>query len=116
MKLRCLMAAHGTGYKIIIPVTENTDSDLVEVAFVHGLRDVADLAPLVGFPLLLIQLLCQCLQFGQGHLERQAVCVAHRCVLQHVLDKEETMTGHYLVRKHHKGEENNNTKNDENRE
>lgn len=60
-------------------------ADLVEVAFVHCLCNVTDLAALVSFPLLFIELLCQCLQFGQGHLQGQTVAMTHRCVLQHVL-------------------------------
>lgn len=60
-------------------------ADLVEVAFVHGLSDVSDLAALVGLPLLFVELLRQRLQLGQGHLQRKTVGVAHRCVLQHVL-------------------------------
>lgn len=59
--------------------------DLVEVALVHGLGDVADLAALVGLSLLLVELLGQRLQLGQGHLQGQTVGVAHWCVLQHVL-------------------------------
>lgn len=63
-------------------------SDLVEVALVHGLRDVPDLAALVGLPLLLVELLRQRLQLGQGHLQGQAVRVANWRVLQHVLAEE----------------------------
>lgn len=63
-------------------------SDLVEVALVHGLGDVPDLAALVGLPLLLVELLRQRLQLGQGHLQGQAVGVANWRVLQHVLAEE----------------------------
>lgn len=68
-------------------------SDLVEVALVHGLRDVPDLAPLVGLPLLLVELLRQRLQLGQGHLQGQAVGVADWRVLQHVLAEESHVSG-----------------------
>lgn len=63
-------------------------SDLIEVALVHGLGDVPDLAALVGLPLLLVELFSQRLQLGQGHLQGQAVGVADWCVLQHVLVEE----------------------------
>lgn len=67
-------------------------SDLVEVALVHGLGDVPDLAALVGLPLLLVELLRQRLQLGQGHLQGQAVGVANWRVLQHVLVEESHVT------------------------
>ena len=62
-------------------------ADLVEVALIHGLCNVADLAALVSFPFLFIELFSQRLQFSQGHLQGQTVCMTHRCVLQHVLMK-----------------------------
>lgn len=75
-------------------------ADLVEVALIHGLCDVTDLAALVSFPLLFVELLCQRLQFSQGHLQGQTVCMTNWCVLQHVLMESHTLHSHPLI--HHK--------------
>lgn len=75
-------------------------ADLVEVALIHGLCDVADLAALVSFPLLFVELLCQRLQFSQGHLQGQTVRMTDWCVLQHVLMESHTSHSHPLI--HHK--------------
>lgn len=64
---------------------------LVEAAAVaDALGQLLDLGHLVGQPLLLIELLGQRLQLGEGELQGEPVGVAPGRVLQHVLPGPET--------------------------
>lgn len=76
---------------------------LAEAAVADAAGELLDLGHLVGHTLLLVQLLRQALQLGEGQLQGQPVAVAPRRVLQHVLIGRGqegallTPTAHYLT-------------------